>query len=122
MAKTAPWWHGRRSRPDPAVEAGISSVTSLPLRRDAYSAPFGVLCVLTTRVDGFDAEELAMLEQLAGDIGFAIQSYRHQAETVRLQLERIGNYEDTILSMVEMIEKRDTYTAGHTRACRNIAS
>jgi two-component system sensor histidine kinase TtrS len=34
---------------------------------------------------------------------------------VRLQQERIGNYEETILSMVEMIEKRDTYTAGHTR-------
>jgi phosphate/phosphite/phosphonate ABC transporter binding protein len=107
-------WHGDRIDPI-LVEAGISSVTSLPLRRDAFALPFGVLCVLTTRVDGFDSEEVAMLEQLAGDIGFAIQSYRHQAESVRLQAERIGNYEDTILSMVEMIEKRDTYTAGHTR-------
>ncbi len=96
-------------------DAGIAAVASLPLRRDAYADPFGVLCVLTTRVDGFDAEEVAMLEQLAGDIGFAIQSYRHQAESARLQQERIGNYEDTILAMVEMIEKRDTYTAGHTR-------
>jgi len=96
-------------------EAGISAVTSLPLRRDAYAEAFGALCVLTARVDGFDAEEIAMLEQLAGDIGFAIQSYRHQAETTRLQQQRIGNYEDTILSMVDMIEKRDTYTAGHTR-------
>jgi len=97
------------------VEAGVSAVTSLPLRRDAYSEAFGALCVLTTRVDGFDAEEVSMLEQLAGDIGFAVQSYRHQAEAMRLQQERIGNYEDTILSMVDMIEKRDTYTAGHTR-------
>jgi phosphate/phosphite/phosphonate ABC transporter binding protein len=101
------------------IDAGISAVTSLPLRRDAYSVAFGALCVLTTRVDGFDAEEVAMLEQLAGDIGFAIQSYRHQSETTRLQQERIGNYEDTILSMVEMIEKRDTYTAGHTRRVAN---
>ena len=111
-------WLGKSIEPA-LVEAGISSVTSLPLRRDAYAQPFGVLCVLTTRVDGFDAEEIAMLEQLAGDIGFAIQSYRHQAESARLQLERIGNYEDTILSMVEMIEKRDTYTAGHTRRVAN---
>lgn len=101
---------------EPALhEMGISAVASMPLRRDAYAEPFGVLCVLTSRIEGFDAEELSMLEQLAGDIGFAIQSYRHQAETTRLQQERIGNYEDTILSMVEMIEKRDTYTAGHTR-------
>jgi phosphate/phosphite/phosphonate ABC transporter binding protein len=106
--------YGAELQPE-LVEAGITAVSSLPLRRDAYSEAFGALCVLTARVDGFDAEEVAMLEQLAGDIGFAIQSYRHQAESARLQQQRIGNYEDTILSMVDMIEKRDTYTAGHTR-------
>ncbi len=97
------------------VEAGISAVASLPLRKDAFSEAFGALCVLTRRMDGFDAEEVAMLEQLAGDIGFAIQAYRQRSEAETLQRERIGNYEETILSLVDMIEKRDTYTAGHTR-------
>ncbi len=109
----------------PLRELGVVAVASLPLRRDAFAEAFGALCVLTTRADGFDGEELAMLEQLAGDIGFAIQSYRQRAETERLQRERIGNYEETILSLVDMIEKRDTYTAGHTRRvaryCERIA-
>jgi two-component system, LuxR family, sensor histidine kinase TtrS len=107
------------------ASVGVAAVASLPLRKDAYSEPFGALCVLTARLEGFDAEEVAMLEQLAGDIGFAIQAYRQRAETGRLQEEKIGNYEETILSLVDMIEKRDTYTAGHTRRvakyCEQIA-
>lgn len=111
---------------EPELRAvGVCAISSLPLRRDAYAQAFGALCVLTARIDGFDAEEVAMLEQLAGDIGFAIQSYRHRGESEQLQRERIANYEETILSLVDMIEKRDTYTAGHTRRvaryCEQIA-
>lgn len=106
-------------------EQGVVAIVSLPLRRDAFADAFGALCVLTTRAAGFDGEELAMLEQLAGDIGFAVQSYRQREETEHLQRERIDNYEETILSLVDMIEKRDTYTAGHTRRvaryCERIA-
>jgi len=95
--------------------AGVHAVIALPLRRDAYGAAFGHLCVLSGRSAGFDTEEVAMLEQLAGDIGFAIHAYAQQTEARRLEQERIANYEETILSLVDMIEKRDTYTAGHTR-------
>ncbi|MEW5787623.1 MAG: HD domain-containing phosphohydrolase [Pseudomonadota bacterium] len=96
-------------------DLGIVAVSSIPLRPDAYSEPIGALCVLTVRVDGFDHEEVAMLEQLAGDMGFAIQAYRQRGRAEDLQQERIANYEETIISLVDMIEKRDTYTAGHTR-------
>ncbi len=97
------------------AQAGVRAVIALPLRHDAYAAPIGHICVLSSRTAGFDAEEVAMLEQLAGDIGFAIHAYTQQAEARRLEQERISNYEETILSLVNMIEKRDTYTAGHTR-------
>ncbi|WP_165873473.1 HD domain-containing phosphohydrolase [Parasulfuritortus cantonensis] len=97
------------------AKAGGRGLIALPLREDAFSAPLGVLGVLTARQRGFDAEEVAMLEQLAGDIGFAIHAFGQRKETRRLQQERIHNYEETILSLVDMIEKRDTYTAGHTR-------
>ena len=97
------------------AQAGVRAVIALPLRHDAYAAPIGHLCVLSSRAAGFDAEEVAMLEQLAGDIGFAIHAYAQQTEAHRLEQERISNYEETILSLVDMIEKRDTYTAGHTR-------
>lgn len=97
------------------VAEGITAVISLPLRRDAFSPPLGSLCVLTARPGGFDVEEVAMLEQLAGDIGFATHAFRQNRETQRLQQERISNYEETLHSMVDMIDKRDTYTAGHTQ-------
>ena len=97
------------------VQAGIRALIVLPLRQDAFARPLGVLGVMTPRPDAFDAEESAMLEQLAGDLGFGIHAFDQRKETRRLQLERISNYEETILSLVDMIEKRDTYTAGHTR-------
>jgi two-component system, LuxR family, sensor histidine kinase TtrS len=108
------------------TQAGVRAVIALPLRHDAYAQPIGHLCVLSGREAGFDTEEVAMLEQLAGDIGFAIHAFTQQAETRQLQHERINNYEETILSLVDMIEKRDPYTAGHTRRvahyCELIAS
>lgn len=97
------------------LEAGVKALMVIPLRRDAYSEALGTLCVLTGREEGFDREEVAMLEQLAGDIGFAIHSFSQRLQTRQLEQERISNYEETILSLVDMIEKRDTYTAGHTR-------
>jgi two-component system sensor histidine kinase TtrS len=94
---------------------GVRAMIAMPLRQDVYSEPLGVLCVLTARAEGFDREEVSMLEQLAGDIGFAVHAFDQRKETRKLQQERIRNYEETILSLVDMIEKRDTYTAGHTR-------
>lgn len=93
----------------------LTAVTALPLRADAYAPPFGALCVYTDREDGFDEDEVEMLEQLAGDLGFAMHAFFQQDQTRKLQQERLENYEDTIYSMVDLIEKRDTYTAGHSR-------
>jgi putative nucleotidyltransferase with HDIG domain len=39
----------------------------------------------------------------------------NKKEASRLQHELIQNYEDTIKSFADMIEQRDTYTAGHSR-------
>lgn len=97
------------------MNAGVTAAVALPLRHDAYAEAFGDLCVLSSRASGFDREELQMLEQLAGDIGFAVHAFQQREETRQLQRDRIDNYEETIQSLVDMIEKRDTYTAGHTR-------
>lgn len=98
-----------------AQATGVYAVAALPLHKDVFSEPLGSLCVFTARPAGFDQEEVAMLEQLAGDIGFAVHAFHQQGEALRLQQERIVHYESTILSLVDLIEKRDTYTAGHTR-------
>ncbi|NOX15613.1 MAG: response regulator [Epsilonproteobacteria bacterium] len=37
------------------------------------------------------------------------------AQNLLLQKEQIDNYEQTLLSLVELVEKRDTYTGGHSQ-------
>jgi diguanylate cyclase (GGDEF)-like protein len=59
-----------------AKKAGFRFVIAMPLRKDMHSKPFGALTVYTDREDGFDKKEILMLEELAGDIGFAINSFR----------------------------------------------
>ena len=104
---------------------GFQAAIALPLRARQSAEPLGALTVYTWLRDGFEQEEVAMLEELAGDLGFAIDSFRHREEIARLNLERTANYQETIYTFVNMIEQRDTYTAGHTervaRYCQKIA-
>jgi putative nucleotidyltransferase with HDIG domain len=93
---------------------GFRSAIALPLRARQSTEPLGALTVYTWLREGFEQEEIAMLEELAGDLGFAIDSFRHREEIARLTFERTANYEETIFTFVNMIEQRDTYTAGHT--------
>jgi two-component system sensor histidine kinase TtrS len=102
-----PWQEGKRL-------TGFQGVIGLPLCAKQGNLPLGALTVYTWRKEGFEKEEVDMLEELAGDIGFAINSFRHREAVRQLERERKANYEETILSLVNMIEHRDTYTAGHT--------
>ncbi len=98
----------------PEEAKGYSSIISLPLRAHHTASPLGVLTIYTLRHQGFEPEEKDMLDELAGDIGFAIDSFRQRRSVTKLTAERTANYEETIFSFVDMIEQRDTYTAGHT--------
>ena len=99
---------------NPKVVEGFQSVISLPLCAHQAAEPLGVLSIYTWRKEGFEPEEKEMLDELAGDIGFAIDSFRQREVVAKLTAERTANYEETIFSFVDMIEQRDTYTAGHT--------
>ena len=99
---------------DRANTLRFRATIALPLRAAREAAPLGVLCVCTMRREGFEPEEIAMLEELAGDIGFAIHALRQREQVDRLERERRENFEQTILSFADMIDQRDTYTAGHT--------
>ena len=104
---------------DQANANKFRAVIALPLRADKYTPPLGALCVYTMRKEGFEQEEIAMLEELAGDIGFAVHSFRQREQVANLEKERAENYEKTILSFATMIDQRDTYTAGHTLRVAN---
>ena len=107
QASVTPWL-------DQAGITGFRATIALPLRAAQGGVPLGVLSVCTRRREGFEPEEITMLEELAGDIGFAVDATRQRERVQALEQERRENYEQTILSFADMIDQRDTYTAGHT--------
>ena len=98
---------------------------AIPLNSHEEGHLLGVLSVYTDREDGFEPEEIKVLESLATDIGLVLHSSRQESTLKKMELEKISNYEETILAFVDMIEQRDTYTAGHTvrvaQYCKKIA-
>lgn len=44
---------------------------------------------------------------------------KRSKENLALQREKIDNYEKTLLSLVELVEKRDAYTGGHSQRVAN---
>ena len=88
---------------------------TLPLHSNEQDAPpLGNLSVFSERVEGFEPEEVRMLENLATDIGLTLNTIKQRSALKAMELEKISNYEETILAFVNIIEQRDNYTAGHT--------
>ena len=98
---------------------------TLPLRSSDREEPLGSISVFSEREDGFEPEEVKMLENLATDIGRSLSAIQQRTILEAMELEKISNYEETILAFVNIIEQRDSYTAGHTirvaEYCRKIA-
>ncbi|MCK9374013.1 MAG: PhnD/SsuA/transferrin family substrate-binding protein [Sulfuricurvum sp.] len=99
----------------------ITAMYALLLKRSNYGDPMGVLTICTAHRYGFSAEEQNMLEELAGDIGFALHSFSQHEQISLLNEERLKNYQNFIDALVNMIEQRDTYTAGHTQRVAHYA-
>jgi diguanylate cyclase (GGDEF)-like protein len=58
---------------------------SLPLVSAIDALPLGVMTLYSKRSEGFEPKEIAMLEELAGDIGFAVRSF-NQREQLKYHL------------------------------------
>lgn len=90
-----------------------------------YNNSNAVFCVYSNRPEGFDEEEIEMLKKIVLDIEISIKAQSQKDEIKKMEMEKVSNYEETILAFVNVIEKRDTYTAGHTirvaQYCRLIA-
>ena len=77
-------WH------DKALSSGHGSSICLPLRGSASEKPFATMAIYSTKAFGFIDEEITMLEDLAGDIGYAIASRRKRAElTIALTTDQL---------------------------------
>ncbi len=87
---------------------------TLPIRNQNNLENIGAISVVSTNGVGFESEEIKILQNLVSDIGLALDSIHKRSAIKELELEKVSNYEETILAFVNIIEQRDSYTAGHT--------
>lgn len=67
---------------DEMQQNSISETYITPLRKNSHSKEaIGVLSISTTKIDGLSKEEQDMINELSGDIGFAMNSF-HQKEAI----------------------------------------
>ncbi len=68
-----------------AIRYGITAIYVSPLRKDNFaSEAFGVMMICTSQKNGFTAEECSMIDELSGDLGFAINSFNQREDIVKL--------------------------------------
>ncbi|MBV5278292.1 MAG: EAL domain-containing protein [Campylobacteraceae bacterium] len=68
-----------------SLKHGITEAYATALRSDKFAiAPLGTLSICTTLVNGFSPEEREMIEELAGDIGFAVNSFLQKENIIKL--------------------------------------
>lgn len=110
-----------------ALKQGFASSIALPLA--AAGRVFAVLNIYSTSPDAFASGEIDLLQELADDLAFGIESLRtgHELDRAvdeyRLQLEKQGkSLEDVIQAIATTLEMRDPYTAGHQRRVASLAT
>lgn len=66
-------------------EYGITAVYAAALRKDTLaSEAFGIMMICTSQENGFTAEETAMIDELSGNFGFAINSFYQKENIIKL--------------------------------------
>ena len=109
------------------AEAGVQVFLLLPLLQN--SEVYGVLTVFSSAQDVFDADEVKLMEELAGDLAFGINSLRTRAERDQAQAGELRSagglrrvLEETIGAVALTLEKRDPYVAGHQQRVARLAA
>jgi PAS domain S-box-containing protein len=111
--RCAPW--ARR-----AAAQGYGSSIALPLRVGGRIV--GVLSISAVEEGAFGPEEVALLSELAGDLGFGIDGLRVRRDREQF-IERLrASMEATIQALSSTVERRDPSTAGHQRRVAQLAA
>ncbi len=112
----------------PAVVRGITEPTS----RDGFTAcialPFtlgskarGVLVLYAAAEDAFDADAVKLLSELANDLDYGVLSLRAHAARDTTEQRLRASMAATVQALVNTLEMRDPYTAGHQRRVATLA-
>ncbi len=117
--RVAPWL-------DAAVKYGLASSIALPLREDGVVT--GALTLYAAEPGAFDAQEVALLEEMTEDLAFGLDALRTRNERDRALEERQhyaeqlrSSLEDALQAISATVEMRDPYTAGHQRRVADLA-
>ena len=109
-----------------AVRRGYRSAIALPLATEGRT--FGVLDMYAGEEDAFDVQEVEILRELAGDLAFGIETLRTRAERKQAEEKLASTLHNlrkaiggTIQAIVQVVEMRDPYTAGHQRRVADLA-
>jgi hypothetical protein len=109
-----------------ALQRGYQSSIALPLAGTA--GIFGALMMYAPEPDAFSAKEVALLEDLAKDLAFGIETLRTRAERDRIadenrrqMIAQQQSLKDFVRVIASTVEMRDPYTAGHQQRVSHLA-
>jgi response regulator RpfG family c-di-GMP phosphodiesterase len=109
-----------------ALAQGFQSSVALPLK--GPSGTLGALTLYGRERDAFTKDEVHLLEELAGDLTFGIETLRTRVERDRMSEAQLQHaeilrksLEDSIRAIADTVEMRDAYTAGHQRRVAQLA-
>jgi len=110
-----------------ALRRGYAAIMAFPLQAERGDTR-GVLVIYHDRPQVFTEEEVKILQQLAADLAYGIDSWRardarDKAEAdARDRMRRLSEaMEQTVEAMAALVEQRDPYTAGHQRRVAALA-
>jgi len=81
--KTDPNYRPWRAK---AIKCGYASGVSLPLTDN--NTAFGALVIFSEEINAFDEDEVALMEELANDLSFGINTLRMEAERKRIRKDQ----------------------------------
>jgi|GEM_PF-444724 len=88
-----------------SAHAVQGSFIALPLIANIDNQPIGVIGIYTNSNEGFTKKEITMLEELAGDIGFAVNAFKQRAELQHyLTTERITGLPNRV-ALIDRLSK-----------------
>jgi putative nucleotidyltransferase with HDIG domain len=109
-----------------ALQRHYASNLALPLFDGA--SVIGGIAIYAQEPDAFDAAEIELLDELAGDLSYGISTLRMRTEHERNMQAHLRHaeslkqsLEDSIQAISTTLEMRDPYTAGHEKRVAKLA-